>query len=94
LCAGLDSAEPLFANAGPNGRLDAGDAKLVDAIHTSSGLLGLRDPYAHVCFYPNRGTRPQPGCGIFDLTGESVWVNVHLPLYRSPERRRSWTANC
>jgi len=70
LCAGLDSAYPLFANEGPDGRLDAGDAILVDAIHTSSGFLGLKQPYAQVDFYPNKGTRPQPGCGANDIVGE------------------------
>ena len=94
LCAGLDAAGPSFENAGPNGRVDAGDAILVDGIHTDGGGLGLRDPYAHVSFYPNRGTRVQPGCGLFDITGESVCVNVHLPLYRSPEWCRRWKANC
>jgi hypothetical protein len=70
----------MFGNAEPEGRLDAGDAILVDAVHTASGLLGLREPYGHVSFYPNRGTRVQPGCGTIDITGESVCVNVHLPL--------------
>jgi hypothetical protein len=74
----------MFGNAEPEGRLDAGDAILVDAIHTASGLLGFKEPYAHVDFYPNKGTKPQPGCGEDDITGESVWVNVHWPLYKSP----------
>jgi len=94
LCAGLDPAGPLFENVGPSGRLDAGDAVLVVIIYTSSGCLALTECIGHVCFYPNRGTWPQPGCGILDLSCESVCVKVHLPLYRSPERRRSWTANC
>jgi len=66
---GLDSAYPLFANEGPDGSLDAGDAILVDAIHTASGVLGLREPYGDVDFYPNKGTIPQPGCGPLDITG-------------------------
>jgi len=94
LCAGLDSAFPLFANEGPDGRLAVGDAVLVDTIHTCSGFLGLREPYGDVDFYPNGGTIPQPGCGENDIVGEYVWDNVHLPLYRSPERRRRWTTNC
>ena len=36
---GLDPAEPAFDLAGPNGRLDRGDAELVDIIHTNSGML-------------------------------------------------------
>jgi len=79
----------MFGNAEPEGRLDAGDAVLVDAIHTCSGLLGFKEPYAHVDFYPNKGTRPQPGCDGPDIACGSLCVNVHLPLYRSPEWRRS-----
>jgi len=69
LHAGLDAAYPMFGNAEPEGRLDSGDALLVDAIHTCSGSLGFREPYTHVDFYPNGGTRPQPGC-VDDDTGE------------------------
>jgi len=74
----LDSAFPLFANEGPDGRLDVGDAILVDTIHTCSGFLGLREPYGHVDFYPNKGTMPQPGCGDNDIVGESVCVTLAL----------------
>jgi hypothetical protein len=88
LSAGLDSAFPLFADEGPDGRLDASDAVLVDTIHTCSGFLGLRQPYGHVDFYPNKGTMPQPGCGDNDIVGESVCVNLHLPKYRFSEWRR------
>jgi len=75
----------MFGNAEPEGRLDAGDAILVDAVHTASGLLGFKEPYADVDFYPNKGTRPQPGCDGPDYDGGSLCVNVHLPSYRSAE---------
>lgn len=42
-------------------KLDPGDAKLVDVIHTSVRILGLSEPQGHVDFYPNGG-RFQPGC--------------------------------
>jgi hypothetical protein len=69
LCAGLDTAYPLFGNAQPAGRLDAGDAILVDTIHTCGGSVGFREPYGHVDFFPNGGDRPQPGCDD-EITGE------------------------
>ena len=68
----MDAAYPMFGNAEPDGRLDASDAILVDAIHTASGLLGFKEPYAHVDFYPNKGTRPQPGCDGPDYEGGFV----------------------
>ena len=77
LCAGLDSADPLFSFASSDGRLDPSDAVLVDTIHTSSDFLGIREPYGHVDFYPNKGATPQPGCDGLDIFGESAWVNVY-----------------
>jgi len=68
---GLDPANPLFNNVGPDGRLDAGDAVVVDTIQTDGDGLGLLAPIGLVSFYPNGGRRVQPGCsGITDiLTG-------------------------
>lgn len=37
---GLDAAKPLFDVNQPHKRLDAGDAKYVEVIHTNGGLLG------------------------------------------------------
>lgn len=85
----MDSAYPMFGNAEPDGRLDPGDATLVDTIHTCGGSLGFREPYGHVDFFPNGGTRPQPGCDEDDVTGEFVWVKVYMSLHRSSERRRT-----
>ena len=36
---GLDPAQPAFDLAGPAGRLDKGDAEVVDVVHTNSGML-------------------------------------------------------
>ena len=35
----MDPAQPAFELAGSAGRLDKGDATLVDVIHTNSGML-------------------------------------------------------
>jgi len=88
LCAGLDPANPLFTG-GASGRLASGDATLVDTIVTDGDGLGLLNPIGDVNFYPNGGRRVQPGCGIFDIGGEPVWVNVYWPLCKSPELCRS-----
>jgi hypothetical protein len=74
----------MFGNAGPDGRLDASDAILVDAIHTCSGLLGFREPYAHVDFYPNKGIKSQPGCNpSSDIACGSLCVNVRYTCPRT-----------
>ncbi|XP_023703954.1 pancreatic lipase-related protein 2 [Cryptotermes secundus] len=73
---GLDAAYPLFGNAEPAGRLDAGDAILVDTIHTCGGSVGFREPYGHVDFFPNGGDSPQPGCDG-EITGECSHSRSH-----------------
>jgi len=69
--SGLDPAEPLFQGMPPEVRLDPGDAKFVDVIHTDSkefykGGLGMEQPVGHVDFYPNGG-KAQPGCSFLDF---------------------------
>ncbi|XP_063241618.1 inactive pancreatic lipase-related protein 1-like [Bacillus rossius redtenbacheri] len=60
---GLDPALPLFQYwAGPEDRLDQGDAEFVDVIHTCSNVLGYGSPVGHADFYPNGGSTFQPGC--------------------------------
>lgn len=58
---GLDPAGPGFKEAPEYARLDPGDAKIIDSIHTSSQVLALTHPVGHVDFYPNGG-KAQPGC--------------------------------
>lgn len=68
---GLDAAGPLFETVPlfRKKRLAASDADFVDAIHTSSPMLGLGyyGPYGTADFYVNGGSR-QPGCGRLDFT--------------------------
>jgi len=63
---GLDPAEPFFDLAGPDDRIDKGDAEFVDIIHTNSGMLwngclSMKRPVGHMDFYPEGGQH-QPGC--------------------------------
>ncbi|KAL4708365.1 hypothetical protein ACJJTC_019601 [Scirpophaga incertulas] len=63
---GLDPAGPLFEFQDPRARLDRGDARFVDVIHSNGetlifGGLGAAQPLGHVDFYPNGG-RVQHGC--------------------------------
>ncbi|XP_035206601.1 pancreatic triacylglycerol lipase-like [Stegodyphus dumicola] len=63
---GLDPAGPYFNGVHKVVRLDKGDAKFVDVIHTnmdgeSLSGYGLKQPIGHVDFYPNGGEH-QPGC--------------------------------
>lgn len=63
---GLDPAGPLYSVNDPAGRLDAGDARYVEAIHTNGPTLlvvgaGIGAPIAHADFFANGG-RSQPGC--------------------------------
>lgn len=65
---GLDPAEPYFQGMPSSVRLDPGDAKLVDVIHTDGTSIfllgyGMVEPCGHLDFYPNNG-KEQPGCDI------------------------------
>lgn len=71
---GLDPANPLFTFPrleSIENRLDSTDAKFVQIIHTSSGLLGVYNDCGHNDFYPNAGIVPQIGC-ILPLLTDSV----------------------
>ncbi|XP_064606968.1 pancreatic triacylglycerol lipase-like [Liolophura sinensis] len=64
--SGLDPAGPAFEKFKEPVRLDRGDAKFVDVIHTDGDKLikggaGTLKPMGDADFYPNGG-RNQPGC--------------------------------
>lgn len=58
---GLDPARPLV-KPGIGNRLDSGDAKSVQVIHTNAGYYGETGRVGHVDFCVNGG-RKQPYCG-------------------------------
>ncbi|XP_015838834.2 lipase member H-A [Tribolium castaneum] len=58
---GLDPAGPGFLTAGPENKLDKGDAEFVDVIHTNAFVQGIVEESGHVDFYINGGVI-QPGC--------------------------------
>lgn len=63
---GLDPARPLIKPGGPN-RLDSGDAKSVQVIHTNAGHYGEGGRIGHVDICMNGG-RKQPYCGVTTST--------------------------
>lgn len=61
LVAALDPARPLVKPGNMN-RLDSGDAKSVQVIHTNAGHYGEGGRVGHIDFCINGGRR-QPYCG-------------------------------
>lgn len=57
----LDPAKPCFSRS-TNYRLDKNDAKFVQVLHTSTGVLGLEQPIGHADVYMNGITGSQPEC--------------------------------
>lgn len=51
----LDPSGPCFRRLGPEDRIDASDADLVDIIHTNSEGFGYAGAVGHVNFYVNGG---------------------------------------
>ena len=56
----MDPALPLFYPGFKH--LNSSDALFVDIIHTDAGIYGAYKDTGDVDFYPNGGTRYQPGC--------------------------------
>ncbi|XP_011883212.1 PREDICTED: lipase member H-B-like isoform X2 [Vollenhovia emeryi] len=57
---GLDPAGPFFNVLLPS--LSSNAARFVDTIHTDYGIYGVAKNTGTVDFFPNGGTRIQPGC--------------------------------
>lgn len=57
----LDPARPCFSRPSQY-RLDKGDAKFVQVLHTSAGVLGLEVPLGHMDVYANGVLTKQPEC--------------------------------
>lgn len=76
MIVGLDPASPLFSLEEKERRLDKGDARYVEIIHSNAGLLGMAQPLGHASFYPNGG-RKQPGCG-WDLVSKCSHTRAYF----------------
>ncbi|XP_031829068.1 lipase member H-B-like isoform X2 [Nomia melanderi] len=61
----MDPAGPLYQYVGQS--VSATDANCVKCIHTDAGYYGTTHACGHLDFYPNGGTRQQPGCSAFSL---------------------------
>lgn len=64
---GLDPAGPMFERTTSEVRIDKGDARFVDVMHTNGGnedvgFLGMNAAVGHADFFPNGG-HDQAGCG-------------------------------
>lgn len=80
--AALDPALPGFTFEGiPN--LTPEDAELVDVIHTDAGFFGFTRQNGHIDFWPNNGTRVQPGCPNY--TGVGAY-DGKAAFFKDPER--------
>lgn len=67
----LDPAQPCFTNGQKRERVDKKSGQFVMVLHTSTIMLGLREPVGHVDFYFNDG-KMQPWCGLD--TGKTIKI--------------------
>ncbi|PZC82661.1 hypothetical protein B5X24_HaOG200583 [Helicoverpa armigera] len=77
---GLDPAMPLFVTFNKNRKLDKGDAKFVDVLHTNALNKGKLEASGHVDFYANGGIT-QPGCKDTDEKSKSSCNHARAPQY-------------
>ena len=73
---GIDPAGPIFESNSINGRLTENDAKVVQAIHTTPGMMGITKPIGDIDIYINEGPY-QPDC----LQKDIICSHVDFPLY-------------
>lgn len=76
---GLDPAKPLFIFAAREYKLDIGDAKFVDVIHTDVFQRGILAPSGHVDFYVNGGVE-QRGCNIQKVMDPGACNHARAPV--------------
>lgn len=83
---GMDAAQPLFTfpfHIDAAKRLDSGDAKFVQAIHTSCNTLGVAGNVGHADYYLNGGAI-QPLCiggGLLRITDDSPGIKNYFSLF-------------
>lgn len=71
---GLDPAGPLFCQPilkDIDKRLDPSDAKFVQVIHTTDGILGCGTDQGHQDFHPDSGLAPQTAC-LLPIASETL----------------------
>lgn len=57
----LDPAGTIYDKPGQP-KLENGDAKFVDVMHSNVEVIGSARPIGHLAFHPNGGHHPQPPC--------------------------------
>ncbi|XP_026315857.1 pancreatic triacylglycerol lipase-like [Hyposmocoma kahamanoa] len=77
---GLDPALPLFATSDNRKKLDSGDAKFVDVLHTNALEKGKLEPSGTVDFFANGGMM-QPGCKTSKDQTASGCNHARAPAY-------------
>ena len=73
---GIDPAGPIFESNSIHGRLTENDAKVVQAIHTTPGMMGITKSIGDIDIYINEGPY-QPACLVEDI----ICSHVDFPLF-------------
>lgn len=80
---GLDPALPLFITLSNNQKLDSGDAKFVDVLHTNAGQFGKLERSGTVDFYANGGLL-QPGCVEISTDFSKYFLSTSIVVLSIP----------
>ncbi|KAK7868595.1 hypothetical protein R5R35_008408 [Gryllus longicercus] len=81
----LDPARPLFEGVG-SPHLQREDALAVVVIHSDGGFYGVRAPTGTVDFFPNGGSRYQPGCSPApDACAGDAFISS-IPSFDTPNK--------
>ena len=73
---GIDPAGPIFESNSIHGRLTENDAKVVQAIHSTPGMMGITKSVGDIDIYINEGPY-QPACLVEDI----ICSHLDFPLF-------------
>ncbi|XP_055677551.1 vitellogenin-1-like [Lutzomyia longipalpis] len=83
---GLDPARPCLNRCEVPFKIQRGDAKFIDIIHTNPGGYGMADPIGDADFYVNEMSATMPGCSDYVCSHQRAYKYYAETVYPQNEK--------